>query len=106
MVTAMTDETMEPEREAERAGDRSYARPGEAIVDSRSCGAAGCANVSMTMFDTLQPGGSFVLVADHDPLPIRYMLDATRPTAAEWEPLTRGPELWHTRVRRVAAAAG
>lgn len=90
--------------EIEATDDRSLAWPDEPVVDSRSCGSAGCASAAMTVFDALQPGGTFVLVADHDPLPIRYMLDATRPRAAEWEPLTHGPELWRTRIRRVAVA--
>lgn len=99
----MADERAGTDGGVEQAEGSLRARPGEPVVDSRTCGTAGCANAAMTMFDGLQPGGTFVLVADHDPLPIRYMLDAKRPSTAQWEPLTHGPELWQTRIKRVAA---
>jgi len=100
----MTDETVGTDADLGQTGGAVYARAGEPVVDSRTCGPAGCGAAATTVFDALETGGSFVLVADHDPVPIRYMLDATRPSAAEWEPLTEGPELWRTRIRRVAVA--
>lgn len=81
------------------------AADGEQIVDARTAGTTGCAALSMTAFDALTTDGSFVLVADHDPRGIHYMLDAERPGAATWEPLQEGPELWQTRIRRVATPA-
>ncbi len=45
-------------------------------------------------FDALGPGASFVLLNDHDPVPLRYQFMAERPNAFTWEYLEQGPELW------------
>lgn len=55
-------------------------------------------------FDALAPGEAFVLVNDHDPRPLRYQLEATRPGAFEWEYLETGPTVWRVRIGRVRAA--
>lgn len=44
--------------------------------------------------DALAPGDTLRLVNDHDPVPLRYQLDATRPGQFRWEPVERGPEEW------------
>jgi uncharacterized protein (DUF2249 family) len=72
----------------------------EPIVDARMCGTAGCATMSMEAFDALPDGAAFVLVADHDPVGIRYMLEAERAGQSRWEALEEGPELWRTRIHR------
>jgi uncharacterized protein (DUF2249 family) len=57
--------------------------------------------------DQLDPGQSLRLVNDHDPVPLRYQLDATRPDQFEWSTLEDGPEQWTieitSRVRVVDA---
>lgn len=55
------------------------------------------------IFDTweaLPPGGSFELVNDHDPKPLRYQFEAERPDAFTWEYLVEGPEEWRVRIGR------
>ncbi|WP_417564006.1 DUF2249 domain-containing protein [Microbacterium sp.] len=76
--------------------------PGEQVVDARVRGGMSCADMAMGAFDGLAAETSFVLVADHDPVGIRYMLQAERPGASGWEELESGPELWRARVSRTA----
>lgn len=44
--------------------------------------------------DALRVGDTLRLVNDHDPEPLRYQLDATRPHQFRWEYVERGPEDW------------
>lgn len=52
------------------------------------------------LFDSLAPGESFVLVNDHDPLPLRYQFQAERPDGYSWQYLEQGPEIWRVRIGR------
>ena len=56
-------------------------------------------------FEALDDGGSFVLVVDHDPKPLRRHFELTYPERFAWEYLSEGPE-WRIRVRRVSRQAG
>jgi uncharacterized protein (DUF2249 family) len=50
-----------------------------------------------TIFDRLDdlgPGDTLRLVNDHDPVPLRYQLQATRPEQFRWEVVEAGPETW------------
>ncbi len=50
-----------------------------------------------TIFDRLSAlgtGETLRLVNDHDPAPLWYQLDATRPGQFQWEYVERGPEEW------------
>jgi organic hydroperoxide reductase OsmC/OhrA len=42
------------------------------------------------LLDRLPPGEALVLINDHDPLPLRYQLEATRESAYGWEYLEEG----------------
>ncbi len=44
--------------------------------------------------DALGTGDTLRLVNDHDPAPLRYQLDATRPAQFRWEYVEQGPEDW------------
>jgi uncharacterized protein (DUF2249 family) len=44
--------------------------------------------------DQLVAGETLRLVNDHDPAPLRYQLDATRPDQFGWEYVEQGPEEW------------
>lgn len=50
--------------------------------------------------DALPAGGAIMLVNDHDPVPLRYQLEAERPDATTWEYLEQGPEVWRVRIGR------
>jgi len=51
-------------------------------------------------FDALPVGGSFVLLNDHDPVPLRYQFQAERPEAFTWRYLEAGPDIWRVRIER------
>ena len=44
--------------------------------------------------DQLAAGETLRLVNDHDPAPLRYQLDATRPGQFVWAYVEQGPEEW------------
>ncbi len=54
--------------------------------------------------DALPMGGSFVLVNDHDPVPLNGQIDTMRPGQAAWEYIKRGPDIFRIRIRRIAPA--
>ncbi|WP_347353971.1 DUF2249 domain-containing protein [Intrasporangium sp.] len=73
------------------------------VVDTREGGRASCADLTNTAFDGLAAGDRFILVADHDPTPLKYMLNAERAGQVSWTPLEQGPELWRVEVGRTSA---
>ena len=54
-------------------------------------------------FDGLDEGGSFTLINDHDPFPLRYQFAAERQGQFTWEYLEQGPVVWRVRIGRIAA---
>lgn len=48
----------------------------------------------------LPVGGHFILLNDHDPVPLRYQFEAERAGAFEWQYLARGPEEWRVSIAR------
>jgi uncharacterized protein (DUF2249 family) len=48
-------------------------------------------------------GGYFVLVNDHDPVPLYYQFAAMFGAAFRWEYLVAGPEEFHVKISRLAA---
>lgn len=50
----------------------------------------------------LPVGGHFVLVNDHDPVPLYYQFAAQFPDAFGWEYLQRGPEEFQVKITRLA----
>lgn len=53
----------------------------------------------------LAVGAHFVLVNDHDPVPLYYQFAGEFPGAFSWEYLERGPEEFAVKITRLAAAA-
>lgn len=52
--------------------------------------------------DRLVTGETLRLVNDHDPAPLRYQLDATRPGQFRWTYVEQGPEAWAVDVTSCA----
>jgi uncharacterized protein (DUF2249 family) len=52
-------------------------------------------------FDALAPGESFVLVNDHDPMPLRYQFEAEQTGRFGWEYLEQGPLVWRVAISKV-----
>lgn len=57
------------------------------------------------LLDRLAPGEALVIVNDHDPLPLRYQVQALWPEAFDWEYRESGPRTWRVAVRRRAGVA-
>ena len=56
-----------------------------------------------TIFQTwsdLPDGGSFLLVNDHDPLPLYYQFACEHAGTFHWEYQAQGPEIWRVRIRK------
>lgn len=53
-------------------------------------------------FDALEPGTAFVILNDHDPVPLRYQFMAERGEGFTWHYLEQGPELWRVEIGRTA----
>ena len=51
----------------------------------------------------LAVGEYFVLVNDHDPVPLYYQFAAQFPEAFEWEYLQRGPDEFQVKITKLAA---
>jgi uncharacterized protein (DUF2249 family) len=57
-------------------------------------------------FDELSVRESFVLINDHDPIPLHGQMEAMRPHQLTWEYIVRGPGIFRIRVRRIAPLTG
>lgn len=53
-------------------------------------------------FDALTPGEHFVLLNDHDPMPLYYQFMHERPGLFAWEYLEQGPLEWRVQISRTA----
>ena len=51
----------------------------------------------------LPVGQHFVLINDHDPIPLYYQFAAQFPNAFEWEYLARGPEEFQVKITKLQA---
>jgi uncharacterized protein (DUF2249 family) len=49
----------------------------------------------------LPVGGYFILLNDHDPVPLRYQFEAEFPGALSWEYLERGPEDFRVKITKL-----
>ncbi len=76
----------------------------EPLVDARDLGNTSCADLTSQAVERTAVGSAFVLVADHDPTPLHYMLRAEHPGECDWQPLEEGPETWRVRVTRIKSA--
>jgi uncharacterized protein (DUF2249 family) len=48
----------------------------------------------------LAPEEALELLVDHDPVPLRYQLEAEQPGCFDWAYLEEGPETWRVRLQR------
>ena len=53
-------------------------------------------------FDSIAPGGAFVLVAPHNPLPLLSQLAERAPITVEY--LSEGPDAWRLQINKMTAA--
>ena len=89
-----------PGAETDRDGEGARE---EADLDVRQVTHAQRHGLIFTAYRALQPGRGFVLVNDHDPLPLRYQFEAQYPGEFTWDYLDAGPEVWRVRIGRAGA---
>ncbi|HEY8394023.1 MAG TPA: DUF2249 domain-containing protein, partial [Thermaerobacter sp.] len=85
---------------AQEATDASAAAGEEQILDVRALPPFQRHSLIFETFESLDPGGAFILVNDHDPKPLYYQFAAERPNQFTWEYLEQGPEVWRVRIGR------
>jgi regulator of cell morphogenesis and NO signaling len=56
-------------------------------------------------FDDLNRGDSFLLVNDHDPIPLFYEMKAERGEVFEWKKIENGPDVWKVEIKKTGGAA-
>jgi uncharacterized protein (DUF2249 family) len=49
-------------------------------------------------WDDLGSGDGFVLVNDHDPVPLYYQFQAEKPGQVTWDYVEAGPDVWQVRI--------
>lgn len=52
------------------------------------------------LFERLDQRNSLQLIADHDPKPLRFQLEAKYGGRCYWSYLEEGPDIWRVRLRR------
>jgi len=72
--------------------------PAPEELDVRSLPHGGRHDIIFAKLDQLLPGGTFVILNDHDPKPLRYQTEALWPGRYEWNYLEAGPLLWRGAV--------
>lgn len=72
----------------------------EQVIDTRLAGSQSCVDLAEHGVEQLASGSSFVLVADHDPIGLCYMLDAEQPGRVSWTLLENGPSTWRVRFTK------
>jgi len=76
------------------------ATPAEGELDVRPLPPAQRHQLIFSTIEELEVGTALTLVNDHDPLPLRYQLDATRGERFSWDYLESGPKTWKVRIGR------
>ncbi|MDH6257608.1 DUF2249 domain-containing protein [Bradyrhizobium sp. BR13661] len=74
----------------------------EQVIDVRGIPPSHRHPVIFQLFNRLEVGEGFQLVADHDPRPLRYQFDVRYGSRCKWTYLERGPHMWRVRIVRTA----
>ena len=72
------------------------------VLDVRALPPARRHELIFSKLDQLGAGAEITLVNDHDPKPLRYQLEATKPEQFSWDYLEQGPDAWRVRIARIA----
>ncbi len=54
-------------------------------------------------FDDLHSGESFLLINDHDPIPLYYEMKAEKGEIFEWKKIENGPEVWKVEIKKTGS---
>lgn len=73
---------------------------GERVVDVREIDPRVRHTVIFQLFEHLEGTNSLQLIADHDPRPLRFQLEAKHGPGCRWSYLEQGPDVWRVRLQR------
>ena len=59
----------------------------------------------LNKFDNLQIGESFLLINDHDPIPLYYEMKAEKGEVFTWKKVENGPEVWKVEITKTGGNA-
>ncbi len=77
----------------------------QGVLDVRALPPAHRHSLIFQTYDTLRPGGSFVLVNDHDPKPLYYQFAYEKAGAFTWNYEEKGPAVWRVRIGKTDVQA-
>ncbi len=98
--------TATPSRAGETGGAGSDGKDGggqEPDLDVRQLPHGQRHDAIFTAYRAVKPGRGFVLVSDHDPLPLRYQFEAQYRGQFTWDYVEAGPGTWRVRIGRASA---
>jgi uncharacterized protein (DUF2249 family)/mannose-6-phosphate isomerase-like protein (cupin superfamily) len=78
--------------------------PAGKVLDLRAVPRPQRHSLVFAAFDGLAAGEDFLLINDHDPVPLRRQMEAMRPGEMAWEYIERKPDTFRIRVRRTATS--
>jgi uncharacterized protein (DUF2249 family) len=70
----------------------------ERVIDVRQIDPRHRHMVILQLFENLPAGGTMQLIADHDPKPLHFQLEAEYGAACVWTYLEEGPDCWRVRL--------
>jgi regulator of cell morphogenesis and NO signaling len=59
----------------------------------------------LKQFDDLKGGEAFLLINDHDPIPLYYEMKAEKGDVFEWKKVEDGPEVWKVEIRKTGSSS-
>jgi uncharacterized protein (DUF2249 family) len=77
------------------------AMKGERVIDVREVNPRIRHTVIIQLFEKLDDLSALQLIADHDPRPLRFQLEAKHGNRCQWTYLEQGPDLWRVRLQHV-----
>jgi uncharacterized protein (DUF2249 family) len=81
--------------------DTANAMKGERVIDVREVNPRIRHTVIIQLFEKLDDLSALQLIADHDPRPLRFQLEAKHGNRCQWTYLEQGPDLWRVRLQHV-----
>lgn len=86
--------------EDETGGQESVATDRSEELDVRVLTHDSRHEIIFAKLEQLEPGGSLVIVNDHDPKPLHYQISAMWPDRFGWSYLQAGPQQWRVSITR------
>jgi uncharacterized protein (DUF2249 family) len=75
----------------------------ERVIDVRDISPRIRHTVIFQLFEDLDATSALQLVADHDPRPLRFQLEARHGNRCCWTYLEQGPDVWRVRLQHLRA---